>query len=367
MHTGASQSKKNKDKSFPTTVGIESFIQNKEKKFVMKKKSCKYIPRSWIVLGIVILFLAGCATEYPESCPSNTPVGLLDADEIASDESLPFRFPLEESTIDKTLYFGWFGVSNECTPEIMSKLTGGCYEYPERQFHAAEDYKRPAGTPVYAMTDGNISFSGTANLYGWLVLIDHPQSNLYSLYGHLSPSRWAIEVGTEVTRGDLIGYLGDSWENGGTREMPVQTHLHFGIRVGQTADFPSRGEWRYMAGWIRLCPQYLGWLQPSLVITSQDIPAGGYPQPEVNFLTRWGLEIFLTGAYGLGGAFMLISGLKKKSIFSLLLPGPVMTLAGIIFYAKRIVSTYALLGIGIVVMICGIYVYTRYPKQKEQG
>ena len=331
----------------------------------MKKKSCKYIPHSWIVFGIVIMFLAGCATEYPEACQSNTPVGLLDADEIASDESLPFRFPLEESTIDETLYFGWFGVSNECTPEILSKLTGGCYEYPERLFHAAEDYKRPAGTPVYAMADGKINFSGTANLYGWLVLIDHPQANLYSLYGHLSPSRWKLADGTEVERGDLIGYLGDSWENGGSREQPVQTHLHFGIRAGQTADYPRGGEWRFNGGWIRLCPQDVGWLQPSMVITSQENRLGSYPQPKVDFLTRWGMEGFITLAYGLGATAMLITGMRKMSKFYLLFPGPVLMLAGIIFLWKHMVSTYILLGIGILITTLGIYQYIRQSKSIE--
>ena len=210
--------------------------------------------RLWTSLGILVLLLTACSTQYPETCPSSTPVGLANADEIASDESLPFRFPLDESPIDDTLYFGWFGVSNECTPDIVD-----CYEFPERKFHAAEDYKRPAGTPVYAMADGTISFSGPAGGYGWLILIDHPQANLYSLYGHLSPSRWRLKVGTDVERGDLIAYLGDSDENGGSKEQPLDTHLHFGIRSGQTADYPAKGEWRYMAGWIKLCPQDLGW------------------------------------------------------------------------------------------------------------
>ena len=329
----------------------------------MKKKSCKYIPRSWIVLGIVILVLAGCTTEYPESCPSSQHVGLLDADEIASDDSLPFRFPIDLSPYDEKIPLSWFGRSNECTPDVV----GGCYEYPEREFHAAEDYKFPAGTPVYAMADGQISFSGTAGGYGWLIIIDHPQANLYSLYGHLSPSRWKQESGTDVKRGDLIAYLGDPDENGGSEKIPLEPHLHFGIRAGQTVDYPRGGEWRFNGGWIRLCPQDVGWLQPSLVITSQEIPMGGYPQPKVDFLTRWGLEILATGAYGLGGTVMLIMGIRKKSSFLMLFPGPVLTLAGILLYTKRMVSTFALLGIGIVVMVYGIYAYTRQSKQKEQG
>ena len=216
--------------------------------------------RKWITLFLFAVLLPACSTQYPEACPSNPPVGLMDAAEIASEKNLPFRFPLDESAIDESLYFGWFGVSNECSPDKVD-----CYHYPVRQFHAAEDYKRPAGTPIYAMADGQISYSGKAGGYGWLILIDHPQANLYSLYGHLSPSRWKLGKGTEVKRGELIAYLGDSDENGGSTEQPVETHLHFGIRAGQTEDYPPRGEWRYMAGWIRYYPQDVGWLQPSEV------------------------------------------------------------------------------------------------------
>ena len=272
--------------------------------------------RLWISQGIFILLLTACSTQYPETCSSSTPAGLANANEIASDDSLPFRFPLDESPIDNKLYFGWFGVSNECTPDIVE-----CYEYPERKFHAAEDYKRLAGTPVYAMADGIIHYSGTAGGYGWLILIDHPQANLYSLYGHLSPSRWKLKDGTVVERGDLIAYLGDSDENGGSKEQPVETHLHFGIRAGQDADYPAKGEWRYMGGWIKLCPQDVGWLQPSLVITSQEIPAGGYPKPEVGFLTRWGRELLIAGLFALAAGNALIIASKKKKSFLLTNPG----------------------------------------------
>ncbi len=115
---------------------------------------------------LAALLLTGCSAEYTQSCPASTPIGLLDADEIASDNSLPFHFPLDESTVDYNLFFGWFSVSNECTPNIKD-----CYEFPEVEFHAAEDYKRSAGTPVYAMADGLISFSGPADGYGWLIII----------------------------------------------------------------------------------------------------------------------------------------------------------------------------------------------------
>jgi murein DD-endopeptidase MepM/ murein hydrolase activator NlpD len=279
---------------------------------------------------------------------------LANTNEIASDDSLPFRFPLDESPIDDKLYYGWFGVSNECTPDIVD-----CYEYPERKFHAAEDYKRPAGTPVYAMADGIIRYSGRAGGYGWLILIDHPQANLYSLYGHLSPIRWKLKIGKEVERGDLIAYLGDSDENGGSVEQPLDPHLHFGIRAGQTADYPAKGEQRYMGGWIKLCPQDVGWLQPSLVITSQEIPAGGYPQPEVGFLTRWGLELLIASLYTIGGVGMFVGVSRKKTRILVLLPGSFIIVAGIVFYNNGMIRSYLLLVIGILILAVGIYYYIR--------
>ena len=78
--------------------------------------------------------------------------------------------------------------------------------------------------------------------YGWLVIINHKQFNLYSLYGHLSPGRWSIKNKTPVQKGDLIGYLGDSDENGGSEKQPLVPHLHHGIRRGQMNDYPGGGQ-----------------------------------------------------------------------------------------------------------------------------
>jgi murein DD-endopeptidase MepM/ murein hydrolase activator NlpD len=340
-----------------------SFIQtnNLGNETQMKKASIFNLRLSIIIPGILVLLVTACSTPYPETCPASTPIGLENANEIASDDNLPFRFPLDESPIDNQLYYGWFGVSNECTPDVV----GGCYEYPERKFHAAEDYKRPAGTPVYAMADGTISFSRPAGGYGWLILIDHPQANLYSLYGHLSPSRWKLKNGTDVARGDLIAYLGDSDENGGSKEQPVDTHLHFGIRAGQTTDYPAKGEWRYMGGWIKLCPQDVGWLQPSLVITNQEIPVGGYPQPEMDFLTRWGLELLITSLYMIGGVLFIVTN-RKKTRFILLIPGFIAIVAGFVFQNRGVVRSNLLLVIGILILAVGIHYFIRQPVPQQQ-
>jgi hypothetical protein len=317
--------------------------------------------RFWITTVFLVALLTSCNPQYPETCPSSTPVGLANASQIANDHSLPFRFPLDESPIDETLYFGWFGVSNECPPEMLD-----CYEFPEVKFHAAEDYKRLPGTPVYAMADGKISFSGPAGGYGWLILIDHPQANLYSLYGHLSPSRWKLEKGTNVERGEMIAYLGDPDENGGSKETPLDPHLHFGVRAGQIMDYPAKGEWRYNGGWIRLCPQDIGWLQPSLVITNQAIPAGGFPLPDIGFITRYGFELIFASSFTLFGIFMSHSLYKQKKRFLLFLPGAIILVAGIFLNINGLVRGYLVPVIGILIIALAAFYFIRQPPPNKE-
>lgn len=128
------------------------------------------------------------------------------------------------------------------------------------RYHAAEDSFAPAGTPVHAIGDGVIRYSGTAKGYGWLMIIDHPDMNVYSLYGHLSKSRWRKPSGP-VSKGELIAYLGEAAETD-----TMVPHLHFGLRMGQKADYPRWGDWRWMAGYTNRAPDLVGWFRPSEII-----------------------------------------------------------------------------------------------------
>ena len=123
---------------------------------------------------LLILLLAGCA-QSPGPCSPVPPEDLSGAAAFAGDDRLPFRFPLDEVSSVASSSFTNFCESSD-GPESA------------REYHAAEDFFRPAGPPVYAMADGNISFSGPMDGYGWLIIIDHPQANLYSLYGTSAPA-----------------------------------------------------------------------------------------------------------------------------------------------------------------------------------
>ncbi len=296
---------------------------------------------SWILL---VFLISGCS-QQAISCYQRPLADLSGALAYTADDQLEFQFPLDE-------------LGQDVDPFPARFCTGGGRG---SKYHAAEDYHLPAGSPVYAFADGEISFSGPMGGYGWLIIIDHPQSNIYSLYGHLSPSRWYLKSGS-VEKGDLIGYLGDSDENGGSTKNPLVTHLHFGIRVGQRTDYPGMGEWRWMAGWIKPCPADLGWLQPSLIITGQEIPPGGFPEPKANLFEKWQAEIIITSIYAVVGVIALINSLKKKNRLGPIFYGITMVLAGLYFSVKGTRINYVLYFLAFLSFAVAIYQYFQRRK-----
>lgn len=305
-----------------------------------------------VVIGFILFGLAGCA-ENPESCPPPVQVDLSETKNYYNNPNVPFQFPLDDPR--------FFQMKSSYTTEFAGQgSTPDGFEY-----HAAEDGFQPAGSPVFAMADGKVSFSGPMGGYGWLIIIDHPQANIYSLYGHLSPSRWSIKKGP-VQKGELIGYLGDSDENGGSKEYPLITHLHFGVRVGQRADYPGNREWRWMAGWIRQCPQDLGWLQPSLVIESQDLKIGDSYDRNLSFLSIWWFDILFLTIYLFGGSCMFIFAIKKKKPIILFISGIALFGAGWIFRGKGMNWYYILFLMSVVFILISVYQLIRNRKKSWQ-
>jgi hypothetical protein len=323
----------------------------------MRRQADAFHPQALIGAACLILLLAGCG-QAPDACPAPVPVDLSNAEAYALDDDLPFRFPLD----DHRVYLSAEPFS--CPFAASGWVKRGPFVRHER--HAAEDTLGPAGTPVYAIADGRVSFSGPMGGYGWLVIVDHPQANLYSLYGHLSPSRWHIDPGP-VEKGELIGHLGDPDENGGSPENPLRTHLHFGVRVGQRADYPGNGPWRWQAGWIRPCPQDVGWLQPSLVITGQEIASGGFPGPAGGFLARWWIELLFGGVYLCGALGTLVYATKKDRPVSLVLSGGILLIAGWIFHSDGWRMSYLLCAAGMPLAVLGVYRVIRRSRQTTLG
>ena len=89
--------------------------------------------------------------------------------------------------------------------------------------HKGVDYAAPIGTPVHAAGDGRIRFAGWKGGYGNVVEIEHTRS-IVTVYGHLSRFAHGTHVGTHVTQGTVIAYVGMTG-------LATGPHLHYEYRV----------------------------------------------------------------------------------------------------------------------------------------
>jgi murein DD-endopeptidase MepM/ murein hydrolase activator NlpD len=85
--------------------------------------------------------------------------------------------------------------------------------------HQAIDYAAPTGTPVVAVGDGQVTFSGTRGGYGRMVEIRH-NDGYVSRYAHFSKIPKGIRIGKSINRGEVVGYVGQTGHATGP-------HLHF--------------------------------------------------------------------------------------------------------------------------------------------
>ncbi|MBL6429637.1 MAG: peptidoglycan DD-metalloendopeptidase family protein [Maritimibacter sp.] len=121
-------------------------------------------------------------------------------------EKLPFYMPVRPGTFRYTSGFGtrW------------------------GRLHAGTDMAGPVGTPIYATADGVVTHADWQSGYGRLIKVQH-EFGLETRYAHLSRIR--VKKGQRVSRGDLIGDMGNSGRSTGP-------HLHYEVRVGGKAVNP---------------------------------------------------------------------------------------------------------------------------------
>ena len=93
---------------------------------------------------------------------------------------------------------------------------GGSFE-----FHSGQDIDAAWGDPIVAGASGIVTFVGTQNGYGQLVVIDHG-GGLTTRYAHLS--HFEVTLGQSVERGQFIGRVGSTGRSTGP-------HLHYEVRI----------------------------------------------------------------------------------------------------------------------------------------
>ena len=94
------------------------------------------------------------------------------------------------------------------------------------------DYAAPAGTPVWAMAGGKVSFRGPApEGDGQTVVITHP-GGMESVYSRMGRLVRGLDVGDVVRPRQVIGYLGTNGQ--------APPHLHFAVKLGSHFVDPLR-------------------------------------------------------------------------------------------------------------------------------
>jgi len=89
--------------------------------------------------------------------------------------------------------------------------------------HKGTDYAASAGTPVRAIGDGVVVRAGWGSGYGNVLEIRH-RNGFVTRYGHLHGFASGIHVGTRVTIGQTVAYVGSTG-------LATGPHLHFEVLV----------------------------------------------------------------------------------------------------------------------------------------
>jgi murein DD-endopeptidase MepM/ murein hydrolase activator NlpD len=108
---------------------------------------------------------------------------------------------------------------------VNGPITGVFGEQRPGHMHAGIDIAAGEGTPIHAADAGRVVLmqgTGASGGYGNFTCVQHTAS-MSTCYAH--QSRFGTSVGASVSRGQVIGYVGNTGHSFGA-------HLHFEVRVG---------------------------------------------------------------------------------------------------------------------------------------
>jgi len=138
-----------------------------------------------------------------------------------------------------------------------SDVFSGSSSDEERRLHLGIDIWGPAGTAVYAPTDGTVhsfAMNDVKGDYGATIILQHELEGLifHTLYGHLSLSDLDLEVGQQIAKGSLLAHFGNHEENG---YWPP--HLHFQVILdmeNKQGDYPGVCSLKNKSHYANNCP-----------------------------------------------------------------------------------------------------------------
>lgn len=117
-------------------------------------------------------------------------------------------------------------------PFAYRQAAGSRFGMRRGKMHAGQDYPAATNTPIYAVADGVVAANGTLGTngaYGNAVFLNHAEG-WSTRYAHMV-KRSTLKVGQTVTRGALIGAVGNTGRSSGP-------HLHLELRQNGRAVDP---------------------------------------------------------------------------------------------------------------------------------
>ncbi|MGL4576176.1 MAG: M23 family metallopeptidase, partial [Burkholderiaceae bacterium] len=97
--------------------------------------------------------------------------------------------------------------------------------------HTGIDFAAPHGTRIMAASDGVVQFIGVQRGYGNVIVLEHA-GRVETLYAHMSGFASGLRKGSQVSQGDVIGYVGSTgWSTG--------PHLHYEYHINDVAVNPA--------------------------------------------------------------------------------------------------------------------------------
>lgn len=117
---------------------------------------------------------------------------------------------------------------------VSSKFSGSRWHpiHGGLRVHSGTDIPAPLGTPILAAAGGTVSHTGCTYYNGnspCQIYIDHG-GGIVTRYVHMYPTGVFVQVGQQVTTGEVIGEVGNNGDSTGS-------HLHFEVRInGEAVD-----------------------------------------------------------------------------------------------------------------------------------
>lgn len=125
---------------------------------------------------------------------------------------------------------------------------GDARTYGGERSHEGIDLMADTGLPIRSVCDGVIEKAGWNELGGYRLGI-RGKDNIYYYYAHLSCYEGNPEEGDKVTKGQIIGYVGDTGYGPEGTTGQFEPHLHFGMYYGKNNSLTPFNPYPFLKAW----------------------------------------------------------------------------------------------------------------------